>query len=125
MYFVFCILSPTSFLRFSAINSIPSSVIFEQPDKERMVRLGRECTGQVFIIMKIRRRRRMRRRGRKRRRRMRRRGIKKEEEEEDMSPILTSPWLVTSQQLWSLRTLMVPVCFGEKYESAESVTWYA
>ena len=36
----------TSFLRFSAINSMPSSVIFEQPDKERMVRLGRECTAR-------------------------------------------------------------------------------
>ena len=34
----------TSFLRFSAISSMPSSVIFEQPDRERMVRFGREWT---------------------------------------------------------------------------------
>jgi hypothetical protein len=36
----------TSFLRFSAISSIPSSVIFEQPERERMVRLGREWTAK-------------------------------------------------------------------------------
>ena len=34
----------TSFLRFSAINSMPSSVILEQPERERMVRFGREWT---------------------------------------------------------------------------------
>ena len=28
---------------------MPSSVIFEQPDKERMVRLGRECTARGII----------------------------------------------------------------------------
>ena len=43
---IFCLnFEPTSFLRFSAINSMPSSVIFEQPERERIVRLGRECTG--------------------------------------------------------------------------------
>ena len=36
----------TSFLRFSAISSMPSSVILEQPERERMVRFGRECTGE-------------------------------------------------------------------------------
>ena len=38
-------------------------------------------------------------------------------------PILTRPWFVISQQLCSLNTFIVPVCFGEKYERAESVTW--
>ena len=28
---------------------MPSSVIFEQPDKERMVRLGRECTARWIV----------------------------------------------------------------------------
>ena len=33
-----------SFLRFSAINSIPSSVIFEQPDNDNTVKLGKVWT---------------------------------------------------------------------------------
>jgi hypothetical protein len=37
--------------------------------------------------------------------------------------MLTMPWLVISQQDCSLSTLKVPVCFGLKYDSAESVTW--
>ena len=34
----------TNFLRFSAISSIPSSVILLQPERERIVRFGSEWT---------------------------------------------------------------------------------
>ena len=30
--------------KFSAMSSIPSSVIFEQPERDRTVKLGRVCT---------------------------------------------------------------------------------
>ena len=33
-----------NFRKFSAINSMPSSVIFEQPDKDNTVKFGRVCT---------------------------------------------------------------------------------
>ena len=33
-----------NFLKFSAMSSIPSSVIFEQPDKDKTVKLGSVCT---------------------------------------------------------------------------------
>ena len=39
-----------SFRKFSAISSMPSSVIFEQPDRERTVRLGRVCTESFDIL---------------------------------------------------------------------------
>ena len=40
--------SDTSFLRFSAMSSIPSSVIFEHPDRERTVKFGKECTEKKY-----------------------------------------------------------------------------
>ena len=40
----------TNFLRFSATNSIPSSVTLLQPDKDRIVRFGSEWTGTKIII---------------------------------------------------------------------------
>jgi len=36
--------SDRSFRRFSAINSMPSSVIFEQPDSDNTVKFGNVCT---------------------------------------------------------------------------------
>lgn len=42
--------SERSFRRFSVISSIPSSVIFVQPDKLRIVRLGSECTENLIKI---------------------------------------------------------------------------
>lgn len=69
-----------SFCKFSAISSTPSSVILLQPESDRTVRFGSECT------------------------------------------ILTTPWLVSSQQDWSLRMLSELLCFGEKYPRAASVT---
>ena len=41
----------TSFCRFSAINSIPSSVILEQPDRDSTVRFGKECTEEEKILL--------------------------------------------------------------------------
>ena len=92
-----------SLRRFSAINSMPSSVILEQPDNDNTVKLGKVCTANnkqncflkaaialIFFLVCL--------------------------------PILTMPWFVISQQDCSLKILRVPVCFGLKYERAESVT---
>ena len=39
--------SDLSFRRFSAISSMPSSVILEHPDNDKTVRFGKVCTGKL------------------------------------------------------------------------------
>ena len=40
-----------NFRKFSAINSMPSSVIFEHPDKDNTVKFGRVCTEKINDII--------------------------------------------------------------------------
>ena len=39
-----------SLRRFSAINSMPSSVILEQPDNDNTVKLGKVCTAKAKLF---------------------------------------------------------------------------